>query len=347
MKILISGGCKNGKSSIAERIALSLPGPHYYAATMTARDDEDTARIRRHREERKDLGFITIEQASAIDRLPDKAGAEGTFLVDALTSLLSNEMFPEQGIDLKAPARVGEELKRLSRKVTNLVLISDFIYSDALIYDEYTEHFRRGLAYLEKLSAGFCDEVLEICAGNIIAHKGNGDWDIALDREKDRGEEDHFEKVRGEKDHEARDCGEKNHGTKDQDENDHGAGTGGTMELIIGGAFQGQEEYAAEKYGLSDEDIYVCTDDGAIDLNARCIVHLEKYVLACVRAGRPAQTDFRQDAVLVSEDISCGIVPLEPWQRQWREAAGRYLARLAQDAEHVTRMFCGIPQRVK
>ena len=49
MKILICGGSKSGKSAFAERIALRLPSPHYYVATMIATDEEDRDRIRRHK----------------------------------------------------------------------------------------------------------------------------------------------------------------------------------------------------------------------------------------------------------------------------------------------------------
>ncbi|MBQ2041889.1 MAG: bifunctional adenosylcobinamide kinase/adenosylcobinamide-phosphate guanylyltransferase, partial [Firmicutes bacterium] len=64
MTIFISGGCKNGKSTIAEDCcaALACGGPLYYIATMQAYDDEDRARIKRHQNSRAGKGFITIEQ---------------------------------------------------------------------------------------------------------------------------------------------------------------------------------------------------------------------------------------------------------------------------------------------
>jgi len=85
MTIFISGGCKNGKSSIAERLLLRLAGdcPRYYVATMIPHDEEDRQRIRRHVEERADLQFETIECGTHIDRCT--AGREdGAFLLDRL-----------------------------------------------------------------------------------------------------------------------------------------------------------------------------------------------------------------------------------------------------------------------
>ena len=56
MNILISGGCKNGKSYYAQKLALSMAQekslPLYYLATMIPVDDEDRVRIERHLKER-------------------------------------------------------------------------------------------------------------------------------------------------------------------------------------------------------------------------------------------------------------------------------------------------------
>lgn len=47
MRILLIGGGKSGKSTMAQRLAAALSGdaPRYYWATMTPHDDEDLARI--------------------------------------------------------------------------------------------------------------------------------------------------------------------------------------------------------------------------------------------------------------------------------------------------------------
>ena len=119
------------------------------------------------------------------------------------------------------------------------------------------------------------------------------------------------------------------------------------MELIIGGAYQGKLTYAREKYGLKDEDIYTCGEDGELDLSARCIRRLEEYVWGCMKKGAEPSLDFREDAVLISRDVSAGVVPMDPEQRAWREAVGRYLSALASRADTVTRVFCGLPQRLK
>ncbi len=119
------------------------------------------------------------------------------------------------------------------------------------------------------------------------------------------------------------------------------------MDLIIGGAYQGKTEYAKSKFGLEDKDIYVCNDDADIRTDCRCICHLEKYVLYCLKNGAEPRDDFAADKVIICNDIFSGVVPVDPQMRALREAAGRLLGALSQKADTVTRLFCGIPQRLK
>lgn len=125
------------------------------------------------------------------------------------------------------------------------------------------------------------------------------------------------------------------------------------MELIIGGAYQGKTQYAKEKFSLSDEDIFVCDKDGKIDFSKRCISHIERFSFWCVEHGiEPADRFFEhvqssRKLIVISDDISCGVVPIDKTERAWREANGRLLIRISKESEHVTRVFCSIPQRLK
>ena len=119
------------------------------------------------------------------------------------------------------------------------------------------------------------------------------------------------------------------------------------MVFITGGAYQGKLDFAKEKYGLSDEDIYVCSEDGEPDRSFRCIANLERYVYWCVKNGRTPEADFRDDAVIIGTDIFCGVVPIDTTERAWREEAGRFYGRISTRAEKVYRLFCGLPLELK
>ena len=175
MTVFLSGGCKNGKSTLAEQIAvhLSRPGRLYYLATMIPHDDEDRARIARHVESRAGLGFQTVECGLGLKKSLENADREGTHLLDSVTALLSNEMFrPDGSVDHDAPRRVVQELTALTERLKNMVFVSDYIYSDALLYGDLTEEYRRGLAYIDRCLAAVCDTVAEISFGGRMVYKG-------------------------------------------------------------------------------------------------------------------------------------------------------------------------------
>ena len=122
------------------------------------------------------------------------------------------------------------------------------------------------------------------------------------------------------------------------------------MVLIIGGAYQGKTAYAQTKYALRDAEIFTCEGE-ALDLTARCLRHLERFALACVRAGKEPADVLAGLAlsgkVLICEDISCGVVPMDAAERAWRERHGALLQQLSRRSETVIRIFCGLPQQLK
>lgn len=173
MRCFVSGGCKNGKSFYAQRLAKSQQsGPLYYIATMAPVDKEDDERIARHRGEREGWGFITVEQPVCIEAVLRKCDSGGAFLLDSLTALLANEMFPAgRGVDLHAKARVISGLSQVIREIESIVIVSDYIYSDAFVFDELTEQYRKALAEIDRAAAKLCESVVEISYAGAMVHK--------------------------------------------------------------------------------------------------------------------------------------------------------------------------------
>ena len=54
-----------------------------------------------------------------------------------------------------------------------------------------------------------------------------------------------------------------------------------------------------------------------------------------------------QKEVVIATETGCGVIPLDPQERRNREAAGRLSCLLAERAETVVRICCGIPQVLK
>ena len=119
------------------------------------------------------------------------------------------------------------------------------------------------------------------------------------------------------------------------------------MDFITGGAYQGTLDFAREQFALRDDEIFTCAEDSEPDWSMRCIVHMERYVYYCLKNGALPEMRCRADAVLLGDDIFCGVVPIDPEQRAWREECGRFYGQLSRRAETVTRLFCGLPLRLK
>jgi len=174
----ISGGAKNGKSTLAQDLAVALAGggKHYYVATMISTGSEDDDRIRRHIADREGMGFETVECFRNIMDCLKIADKDGVFLVDSVTALIQNSLFPVEKnyeIDLNAANRCADELVAFARTVRHAVFVSDYIYSDAERYSESTEMYRKCLADIDRRLAKTCDTVIEVSAGQPIIHKGD------------------------------------------------------------------------------------------------------------------------------------------------------------------------------
>ena len=133
------------------------------------------------------------------------------------------------------------------------------------------------------------------------------------------------------------------------------------MILIIGGAYQGTLTYAAEKYGLSPDEIFdlskiqtlpVSQDD--FPKNCRCFTHLETLTKkAAAQKGLSAEGFLKSlpeiffDSIIISRETGSGIVPTDGFERAYREFHGSVLSLLAKRAESVIRIFCGLPEKLK
>ncbi len=174
MRIFISGGCKNGKSTLAQNLACAQGAPRVYIATMKPRDREDDARVLRHRAERAGLGFETVEISEGLDALIGRYDAGASLLVDSVTALVAEMMFGGgERFDPDAGCRAARELSALADAYPNIVMVSDAIFADADAYGDLTERYRRALASADRALARRFDAVLEMTFGVPIMYKGD------------------------------------------------------------------------------------------------------------------------------------------------------------------------------
>lgn len=160
MLTVIIGGSGSGKSAWAEALVRKLEGERIYLATMAAEDPESLRRIARHRKQRENLGFATVEQPLC---LRDAAiPADANVLLEDLSNLLANEMFLPSGGGVDA---VRRGLDHLIAACGNLTVMTNEIFSGGAEYAGETLAYMKNLAALNCELAARADLVVEIVCG--------------------------------------------------------------------------------------------------------------------------------------------------------------------------------------
>lgn len=117
--ILIGGGARSGKSRYALEKARAKAGTRAFVATAQPSDDEMTARIQHHREERG-AEFTTIEEPIELARVIAEAEFD-VLVIDCLTLWLSNIMFSGKPCDIDALETAAQSARGTVIFVTNEV----------------------------------------------------------------------------------------------------------------------------------------------------------------------------------------------------------------------------------
>lgn len=132
------------------------------------------------------------------------------------------------------------------------------------------------------------------------------------------------------------------------------------MKLVIGGRAQGKLNYVLqhmtdEKYQIYDG---VFPDEGELfnltKKNEWLIVNrFHKWVNKELKENRNPEEELEAFLkkgvrfVIISDEIGNGIVPVDAFERDYRERTGRMLITLASQADEVVRVICGIGQKIK
>lgn len=107
------------------------------------------------------------------------------------------------------------------------------------------------------------------------------------------------------------------------------------MVLITGPLYSGKREYACRLLGCTMEE-----------LSRHAVWDVQK--LAAGREDLPALADeLARREVVIATEVGGGVVPIDAGERAAREAAGRLSCLLAERAERVVRVFCGLPMELK
>ena len=95
------------------------------------------------------------------------------------------------------------------------------------------------------------------------------------------------------------------------------------MKLILGGYANGRTAYAMQNYQLTESDCFDAAAEPLARWNGqRLILHAEQLVNPWLEQGKEPCTEILpwlerwQNAVLITQEVGCGLVPVTPQQRQ-------------------------------
>lgn len=331
MMELVTGGSGSGKSAYAEEAVCRLHRllcreagervPLYYIADMFPYGRETEEKIANHRRMRAGKGFQTLEWYQNLtekltrETAPDMENA--CVLLECLSNLTANEMYMEGGAGEDTEEAVVHGVTLLKKKCRHLVAVTNDVFSESVPDSPGMTAYKQCLARISRRLAGEAERVTEVVCGIPVCLKKE-----TSDRQERDGQEKKREKGRT------------------------------PMRLITGGAYQGKLDYAKRLYPEAD-----WTDGAECPLESvtewRAVNHFQVFVRRWLKAGKTRDElldvllGTGAERIIVCDEIGCGLVPVDAFEREYRETVGRICAVLAGKAERVDRVVCGIGTRIK
>ena len=124
------------------------------------------------------------------------------------------------------------------------------------------------------------------------------------------------------------------------------------MEMIIGGAFQGKGDYAKTQHPDITWQQGEELDEAGV-LQAEGIMNFQEFIRKELKSGHDitglAEKIIKDnpEVILVCQEVGYGVVPVDAFDRAFREAVGRICTKLAAGSRKVTRVVCGIGTVIK
>lgn len=324
MMELVIGGSGSGKSAYAETAICrehcrSLEEDKdaflYYIADMIPYGAETEKKIAHHREMRAGKGFQTLEWYYGLAEhitAPDAPPLEGaSVLLECISNLTANEMYEPKAAKMAAAEAVIRGVQMLHERCRNLVVVTNDVFRESGSDSEEMVLYKKNLARINRALAEEADRVTEVVSGIPIQIREKGK---SLETNK----------------------------------SEYPAG----VTLILGGAYQGKRAYAEMIFpGLTwadGEEIPFREIE-----NAAAIDRFHLLVKRWMLAGKSAEDltekilGMNRKIIILCDEIGCGLVPVDAFEREYREAAGRVCVELAEHARRVDRAVCGIGMRMK
>ena len=160
--LLLLGGVRAGKSTLAVSLARSRGGEVWVLATGEARDEEMATRIRAHRAARP-AEWSVIEEPQELDRALDAVPSTATVILDCLTLWVANL------IEARSAAEILEQTRRLVTRARSrdglTLVVSNEVGLGLVSPNPLGRAYSDLLGRVNALWSEAADEVLLVVAG--------------------------------------------------------------------------------------------------------------------------------------------------------------------------------------
>jgi len=183
----ISGGVRSGKSAFAERLlvegASAAQGRLVYIASGRAVDEEMKQRIEKHKLDRANASWMTIEQSVDLEEVLPFIQPNDFVLWDCLTTWLANEMYAERGGRVcihiegcmeRKTERMLETVENIRQKASHLVIVSNEVLDEPASKYEETRTYCKWIGKLHQDLVGMSDDAIEMDYGLPLYWKKEG-----------------------------------------------------------------------------------------------------------------------------------------------------------------------------
>lgn len=132
------------------------------------------------------------------------------------------------------------------------------------------------------------------------------------------------------------------------------------MKLVIGGYSQGKlgavlKNYKEDEVALVDGELPDEKQLLEIREQGKTVIvhHFHHWVRNRMLQEKNPEAEINDylkkypETIIISDEIGNGIVPVDAFEREYRERTGRILVNMAEQADEVVRVICGIGQKIK
>ena len=166
--ILVSGENNSGKSLFAENLVAKSTGKRYYIATMIAKTAQNRKRIQKHKKQRENLSFVTLEVPYSLSEC--NVEKDSVVLLEDVSNLVANNLFDkDRGHD-----GVFADILNLTDRCALVVAvtISGIVSSD---YDGETAMYIDSLNNINERLKKEASVCINMADGKTVYEKGETD----------------------------------------------------------------------------------------------------------------------------------------------------------------------------